>query len=229
MKITILIPCYNEKKYILTVLENVNRQKKNYNLEIIVSDDCSDDGTLEILRENKKYYDRLLEGEKNLGKGAAIKRGLNHLNSDVTIIQDADLEYNPRDYEKLIKPFYEAKADVVYGSRFQGSSLKRVLYFRNRLANAAITFISNFFTNLNFTDIECGYKAFSTKILKNLNLQENSFTFEVETTMKIAKLNLKIFEVGISYEGRTTEEGKKIRFLDGVKAIMSIFKYKFLN
>ena len=154
---------------------------------------------------------------------------MSSLEGEITIIQDADLEYNPSDYEKLLGPFYENSADIVYGSRFQGESHKRVLYFRNRLANSVITFISNIFTNLNFTDVETGYKVFKTEILKDLDLKENTFTFEIESTMKISKKNYRIFEVGISYEGRTVEEGKKIKFVDGIKAILAIFKYKFFS
>ena len=229
MKFSVLIPCYNEKEYILKVLKKVNEQKKNYDLEIIVSDDYSNDGTLEILKRDKQLYDKLVECNINLGKGSAIKNALQYITGDVVIIQDADLEYDPNDFKILFEPFLKNNADVVYGSRFQGSSIKRVLYFRNRMANGVITFLSNLLTNLNFTDVETGYKVFKAQVLKGLNLQENSFAFEIESTMKIAKKKLVIFEVGISYKGRTIDEGKKIKFIDGIKAVISIFKYKFFS
>lgn len=229
MKVSILVPCYNESNYILTVLKNINEQKKKFNLEIIVSDDCSNDGTLEKLYSNSELYNKLIISKKNEGKGQAIKKGINATTGDVIIIQDADLEYNPADYEKIIEPFILNNADVVYGSRFQGSSYKRIIYFKNKIANTIITFICNCLTNLNFTDVETGFKAFKSEIIKNINLKEKTYSFEIEVTMKISKLKLKIYEVGISYNGRSVEEGKKIRFSDGIRAIYCIFKYKFFN
>jgi glycosyltransferase involved in cell wall biosynthesis len=229
VKISILVPCYNEKDYILEVLKNINKQKDFFNLEIIISDDCSNDGTLQILENNKNLYDKIITSKKNLGKGHAIKNAINFITGDVVIIQDADLEYSPNDYEKIIEPFLNNNADVVYGSRFQGSSKKRIIYFKNKVANVIITFICNLMTNLNFSDVETGFKAFKVDLLKKINLKENTFSFEIEVTMKISKFKVKIYEVGISYNGRTVEEGKKIKFIDGLKAIYSIFKYKFFN
>ena len=229
MKISILVPCYNEKDYILEVLKNINKQKDFFNLEIIISDDCSNDGTLQILENNKSLFDKIITSKKNLGKGHAIKNAINFITGDVVIIQDADLEYSPNDYEKIIEPFLNNNADVVYGSRFQGSSKKRIIYFKNKVANVVITFICNLMTNLNFSDVETGFKVFKVDLLKKINLKENTFSFEIEVTMKISKFKVKIYEVGISYNGRTVEEGKKIKFIDGLKAIYSIFKYKFFN
>jgi glycosyltransferase involved in cell wall biosynthesis len=202
-------------------------KKKEFNLEIIVSDDGSTDGTLEIIKKNKKI-DKWIT-KKNEGKGSAIINALNIATGEIILIQDADLEYSPEDYKLLIDPFIYDSADVVYGYRFVGSSKKRVLYYKNRLANFFITHLSNFFTNLNFSDIECGFKVFKKEIIKKLQLKEKSFGFEVETTMKISKLKIKIFEVGVSYCGRTIEEGKKIGFLDGVIAIYLIFKFYFFK
>ena len=227
MKISVIVPCYNEEKYIIEVLNKINLQKNTFNIEIIVSDDKSTDNTLDILKNSSNLYDKLVIGEVNKGKGAAIKLALEKVTGDITLIQDADLEYSPEDYKKLLLPFFEKKADVVYGSRFSGSSEKRILYFHHRIANFLITLFSNLLTNLNFQDIETGYKVFKTDILKRLNLKEDSFGFEVEVTQKIAKLNLKIFEVGISYSGRTYLEGKKITTIDAFKAIYCIIKYRF--
>ncbi|MAJ22221.1 MAG: glycosyl transferase family 2 [Candidatus Pelagibacter sp. TMED64] len=227
MKISVIVPCYNEEKYIIEVLKKINLQKNTFNIEIIVSDDKSTDNTLDILKNSSNLYDKLVIGEVNKGKGAAIKLALEKVTGDITLIQDADLEYSPEDYKKLLLPFFEKKADVVYGSRFSGSSEKRILYFHHRIANFLITLFSNLLTNLNFQDIETGYKVFKTDILKRLNLKEDSFGFEVEVTQKIAKLNLKIFEVGISYSGRTYLEGKKITTIDAFKAIYCIIKYRF--
>jgi glycosyltransferase involved in cell wall biosynthesis len=227
MKISIIIPAFNEKEYIEKVIDAVYKKKKEFNLEIIVSDDGSTDGTLEIIKKNKKI-DKWIT-KKNEGKGSAIINALNIATGEIILIQDADLEYSPEDYKLLIDPFIYDSADVVYGSRFVGSSKKRVLYYKNRLANFFITHLSNFFTNLNFSDIECGFKVFKKEIIKKLQLKEKSFGFEVETTMKISKLKIKIFEVGVGYCGRTIEEGKKIGFLDGVIAIYLIFKFYFFK
>ncbi len=229
MKISILIPVFNEKNYILEVLKNVNLQKKNFNLEIIVSDDCSVDGTIKILQENKHLYDKIVIGESNKGKGGAIISALNLVTGDYVLIQDADLEYDPSDYDKIFKPAFEEKADVVYGTRFKGSEAKRLFYFKNRVANFILSLLASILTGINFSDIETGYKLIKTETLKEINLKENSFAIEVEMTMKLAKRGLRIYEVGIGYNGRTYEEGKKISVKDGFIALQKIFYYKFFG
>lgn len=229
MKISILIPSYNEEAYILQILKKVNEQKTKFNLEIVICDDGSTDQTIFLLNENKNLFDKLIKNKKNQGKGAAIKVGLNNCSGEIIIIQDADLEYNPDEFSDLINPFLKNEADVVYGSRFLGNKTKRVLYFKNRIANFLLTTFVNLLTNLNFTDVETGYKAFKRDILKDIQLKENSFAFEIEFTMKIAKLKKRIFEVGISYNGRTVEEGKKIKFNDGLVALYCMLKYRFFN
>lgn len=227
MKISIIIPCFNEESTIIQILEKINLQRKNFDLEIIISDDGSNDKTIKLLEENKKLFDKLILGEKNKGKGAALKNGVKLATGELLIFQDADLEYDPDDYKKLIKPFENNNADVVYGSRFMGSSAHRLIYYSHRIANFIITNLVNIFTNINFSDVETGYKVFRKSVIQNLTLNENSFGIEIELTMKIAKMKLKIFEVGISYNGRTYDEGKKITFKDGLLAIYLIFKYFF--
>ena len=228
-KITILIPCFNESK---TIEEVVLKTKQNEitDKEIIIVDDFSNDGSKEILKEKlSSKVDKIIYHEKNLGKGACIKTGLKHVTGEVVIIQDADLEYDPNEYKKLIKPILEFKADIVYGSRFVGSEGKRTLYFWNRVANYILTTFSNICTNINLTDMETGFKCFRTSAIKSINLKENGFGFEPEVTAKLANKNFKFFEVGITYQGRTYEEGKKIRAIDGVKAIFCIIKYNFFT
>ena len=227
MKISVILPCYNEENTIINILKKVNNQRENLDLEIIVSDDGSTDGTLNLLEKNKNLFDKLIKSEKNIGKGAALKKGIASSNGDLIIFQDADLEYNPQDYEKLIKPFLENDAEVVYGSRFQGSAAHRILYFSHRVANFIITLLVNIFTNINFSDVETGYKVFKRSTLSSIDITEKSFGVEIEITMKIARLKPKIFEVGISYNGSTYEQGKKITIKDGFIAIFLIFKYFF--
>lgn len=229
IKISIIIPCYNEEKYISTVLNNINKQRKLFNLEIIVVDDGSKDKTKEILNKYKRIINKIVVKKKNEGKGSAIRQGLNYVTGKYTLIQDADLEYSPSDYSKIFNPLFKYNADAVYGSRFISNEARRIIYFKNELANKFLTYISNIVSGLNLSDIEVGYKVFKTSILRSLNLKEKSFGFEIEATMKLAKNNYKIFEVGISYNGRTYAEGKKIRTVDGILAIFYIFKYKFLN
>jgi len=229
IKISILIPCYNEEKYISEVLNNIYKQKKKFNLEIIVINDGSQDNTDSILKKNKKFINKIISKKKNEGKGSAIRTGLNYVTGEYTLIQDSDLEYSPSDYQKIFNPIFKYNADVVYGSRFISNEPRRIIYFKNELANKCLTYISNIVSGLNLSDIEVGYKVFKTSILKSLNLKEKSFGFEIEATMKLAKNNYKIFEVGISYNGRTYAEGKKIRTIDGILALFYIFKYKFLN
>lgn len=227
MKISVIIPCYNEENTIIQLLEKVNTQKKNFDLEIIISDDCSQDKTVKLLEDNKNLFDKLIIGKRNKGKGAALKSAISYATGELIIFQDADLEYDPDDYIKLIQPFLKNNADVVYGSRFMGSSAHRLIYFSHRIANFFLTNLVNSFTNINFSDVETGYKVFRKSILNKLSLNENSFGIEIELTMKIAKMKIKIFEVGISYNGRTYEEGKKITIKDGLIAIFLIFKYFF--
>ena len=229
IKISIIIPCYNEEKYISTVLNNINKQRKLFNLEIIVVDDGSKDKTKEILNKYKRIINKIVVKKKNEGKGSAIKQGLNYVTGKYTLIQDADLEYSPSDYSKIFNPLFKYNADAVYGSRFISNEARRIIYFKNELANKFLTYISNIVSGLNLSDIEVGYKVFKTSILRSLNLKEKSFGFEIEATMKLAKNNYKIFEVGISYNGRTYAEGKKIRTIDGILALFYIFKYRFLN
>jgi len=224
-KLSIIIPVFNEINYIEVILKKVNLQKKKFDMQIIVSDDCSNDGTYEFLLNNKHLYNQLVKGESNKGKGAAIKRAMNFIDGDITIIQDADLEYNPEDYKNLLLPFYRLDADVVYGNRFSGKNYQRVHLFSHKIANKIITLATNFFTNINFSDVETGYKCFKTKIFKNILLNETSFGFEIEITKKISKLNAKIFEVPISYNGRNYNEGKKIRFKDALRALYCVLKY----
>ena len=229
MKISIIIPTYNEERYILQTLQEVNDQRSKFDLEIVISDDASTDQTMSLLHNNKNLYDKLINNKRNQGKGSALRNGFINCSGDIIIIQDADLEYNPEEFSDLIEPFLKTDADIVYGSRFLGNKTKRILYFKNRVANYFLTLLVNIFTNLNFTDVETGYKAFKKEILKEIQLKENSFTFEIEFTMKIAKLKKKIYEVGISYNGRTVEEGKKIKLKDGFLALYCIIKYKLFN
>ena len=229
IKISIIIPCYNEEKYISTVLTNINKQRKLFNLEIIVVDDGSKDKTKKILKKYKKIINKMIIKKENEGKGSAIRQGLNYATGKYTLIQDADLEYSPLDYTKIFYPLFKYNADAVYGSRFISNEARRIIYFKNELANKFLTYISNIVSGLNLSDIEVGYKVFKTSILRSLNLKEKSFGFEIEATMKLAKNNYKIFEVGISYNGRTYAEGKKIRTIDGILALFYIFKYRFLN
>lgn len=229
MKISVIIPCYNEEKTIIHLLEKVNIQKKNFNLEIIISDDGSKDQTIELLEKNKNLFDKLIVGEKNKGKGAALRKAIDHSTGEIIIFQDADLEYDPEDYKKLVEPFIKNQADVVYGSRFMGSSAHRLIYYSHRIANFFITNLVNIFTNINFSDVETGYKVFRRSTLEKIVLKENSFGIEIELTMKMAKMKIKIFEVGISYNGRSYQEGKKITIKDGFIAIFLIFKYFFIS
>ena len=225
MKLSILIPCYNEEKTIKLILDKV-KSNINPSDEIIIIEDFSTDKTQDILKNelvNNTY--KIIYNKKNYGKGYSIREGIKAATGDIILIQDADLEYNPNDYKKLIDPIKNNIADVVYGSRFIGSEQRRVLFFWHTLGNKFLTFLSNMTTNLNLTDMEVCYKAFKSEILKNIKLEENRFGFEPEITAKIARKKLRIYETGISYFGRTYEEGKKITWRDGIRAIFCIFKY----
>ncbi len=227
MKLSIVIPCYNEIKTIDILLNSVQIVELAMEKEVIIVDDCSTDGTREYLSKlvgSDNGIDVFFH-EKNMGKGASLKTGFEKASGDVIIIQDADLEYDPNEYPKILKPILDDKADVVYGSRFAGGQSHRVLFFWHSLGNKFLTLLSNIFTNLNLTDMEVCYKAFRKKILEEIDLVENRFGFEPEFTAKISRLDCRIFEVGISYYGRTYSEGKKINWKDGVRAIYVILKY----
>ena len=229
MKLSIIIPCYNEQKTISVILDKV-RNLKDYDKEIIVVDDCSTDGTKEILKKLENSTEiKILYNDKNRGKGYCIKKGIDSSTGSVLIIQDADLEYDPNDIPKLINPIKDGNADVVYGSRFVGSEEKRVLFYWHSLGNKFLTTLSNMFTNLNLTDMECCYKAFKSKIIKDINLKENRFGFEPEITAKISKKDIQIYEVGIKYFGRKYSDGKKITWVDGFRAIYCIIFYSFFD
>ena len=229
MKISIIVPCYNECKTISVILDKV-KNLHEFDKEIIIIDDFSTDGSREILQkmENSDQI-RILFNEKNFGKGYCIKRGIEKSSGDIIIIQDADLEYDPSDIPKLINPINNGDADVVYGSRFIGSDEKRVLFYWHSLGNKFLTTLSNMFSNLNLTDMECCYKAFKSEIIKNITLKENRFGFEPEVTAKISKKDIKIFEVGIKYFGRKYSEGKKITWVDGFRALYCIIFYSIFN
>ena len=222
--LSVVMPVFNEKTTIVQIVERV--RDAPYEKEIIIVDDASTDGTREILEQLAEASDvTLLQHEKNRGKGAALRTGICVASGDVTIIQDADLEYDPFDYPKILNPILLGKADVVYGSRFIGGQSHRVFYFWHSVGNKCLTLLSNALTGLTLTDMETCYKAFKTEIIKSVDLQEDRFGFEPEITAKLAQMRLRIYEVGISYSGRTYDEGKKIGWKDGVQAIWCIFKY----
>jgi glycosyltransferase involved in cell wall biosynthesis len=222
--LSIIIPCYNEINTINEVVKRVQSSKIK-SKQIIIVDDFSTDGTRELLGNFVDESIQVIFKNKNQGKGAAISDGIKFATGEITIIQDADLEYDPQEYEKIINPIVLGKADVVYGSRFQGAQPHRVVYFWHRLGNGFLTLLSNIMTDINLTDMETCYKAFRTEILKSINIKERRFGFEPEITAKVARKRLRIYEVGISYYGRTYEEGKKIGWRDGVRAIWCIIKY----
>lgn len=225
MKLSVIIPVYNEAKTILEVIKRV--KEVPFEKEIIVVDDGSTDGTARILKENSQGL-TVLFNEKNRGKGAAIRTALPHVRGDIVIIQDADLEYNPSEYPNLLAPVLEGAADVVYGSRFQGGT-HRVLFFWHAVGNKIITTLSNMFTDLNLSDMETGYKVFRSEVLKGIRIESDRFGFEPEITAKIAKMGCRIYEIPISYWGRDYTEGKKIRWKDGVAAIYWILKYNLFR
>lgn len=235
MILSIIIPAFNEEKTILKLLDKViSVDLENIKKEIIIVNDCSSDNTKYIvedfINQNKNTSISLYSNETNKGKGFSLNKGINEAKGDIVIFQDADLEYNPEEYKILLKPILEGFADVVYGSRFQGSKPHRILFFWHTIGNKFLTFISNVFTNLNLTDMETCYKVFKKEIISQIEITENRFGIEPEITAKISKIkNLRLYEVGISYYGRTYEEGKKIGWKDGVRAIYAIIKFNLIK
>ncbi len=235
-KLSVLIPAYNEEKTIHLILDKVKAVKLigNFEKEIIIVNDCSSDGTVQAIEtyatKNKEMGIRLFNQPKNQGKGAAIHKAIELATGNYLIVQDADLEYDPREYNDLLRPVVEGFADVVYGSRFLGGNPHRILFFWHSIGNKFLTHLSNMFTNLNLTDMETCYKLIDSTIAKSLNLKEKRFGFEPELTAKLSRVDrIRIYEVGISYYGRTYEEGKKIGWKDGFRAIYCILKYNCMS
>ena len=225
MKLSIIIPCFNERRFLPELVSQV-KESPVKDKEIILVDDGSNDGTKELIKtELEKEVDKVIYHPKNLGKGAAIRTALQHVRGDLVIIQDADLEYDPKEYPKLMAPILQGKADVVYGSRFLGEGPHRVHMFWHYIGNKCLTLLSNMFTNLNLTDMETCYKLFRTTIIKRIEITQRGFGIEPEITAKIAKQKCRVYETGISYYGRSYEEGKKINWRDGLKAIFLIVRY----
>jgi glycosyltransferase involved in cell wall biosynthesis len=235
LKLSILIPCYNEKDLVTQTIKNIIDVKLIYPIEkeIIIVDDGSTDNTYESIQNTINLSQQpviVIRNQRNSGKGYSIKKALEKATGDIIIIQDADLEYHPSDYNKLLHPIIEGHADVVFGSRFVGDGPHRVLFFFHTIGNKFLTFLSNLFTGLNLTDMETGYKMFRTEIIRQINIKENRFGFEPEITAKVSRIkNIRIYEVGIAYYGRTYHEGKKINWTDGLKAIWCILKYNIFS
>ncbi|HEV7381674.1 MAG TPA: glycosyltransferase family 2 protein [Dyadobacter sp.] len=236
MKLSVIVPAYNEEKTILTVLQKLKSVKLigEFTMELVVVNDCSADNTegkvRQFMTENPEVEITYFRHEVNKGKGAALHTGIRRAKGDYIIVQDADLEYDPEEFNILLKPVINGYADVVYGSRFMGGRPHRILFFWHTIGNKFLTFLSNMFCNLNLTDMETCYKLFRADMLKGIKLQENRFGFEPEVTAKISKIpNIRIYEVGVSYYGRTYEEGKKINWKDGFRAIYCILRYGLAN
>ena len=229
MKLSIIIPVFNEVSTIEEIVRKVRAAPVD-DKEIILVDDFSTDGTRDLLRDRlESEVDKIVYQDRNYGKGYALKTGFGHATGDIVIIQDADLEYDPNQYPDMIRPIVENKADVVYGSRFQGGGPHRVVYYWHYVGNRLLTLLSNMFTNINLTDMETCYKAFRRDLIQSIDIEENRFGFEPEITAKVAKRNVRIYEIGISYYGRTYNEGKKIGWKDGCKAIWCIVKYNLFR
>ncbi len=235
-KLSVVIPAYNEEKTIHLILDKILKVEllNDIKKSIIIVDDCSTDNTVETVNQYINTHTeadiKLYSQPQNMGKGAALHRGISESDGDLIVIQDADLEYDPEEYNALLKPFVQGVADVVYGSRFMGGAPHRILFFWHSIGNAFLTFLSNMFSNLNLTDMETCYKMFRSDIIKSVNLKEKRFGFEPEVTAKIARIpKIRIYEVGISYYGRTYAEGKKINWKDGLRAIYCILKYNLFK
>ena len=225
MKLTVVIPCYNEIDTIRAVVDRV-REAGNFEKEIIIVDDASKDGTEEVLRRDiEPTVEKVIYHDRNMGKGAALRSGFKMATGDVVVVQDADMEYDPEEFQLLMAPIEAGKADVVYGSRFVGSRAHRVVYFWHMVGNRFLTMLSNMFTNINLTDMETCYKMFRREVIQSIEIEEDRFGFEPEITAKVAREGYRIYEVGISYYGRTYAEGKKIGWKDGFRAIYAILKY----
>ncbi len=233
MKLSVVIPCFNEISTIGQVVRSVKAspvREFGVEIEVIIVDDCSIDGTIDLLKQGvESQVERVIYHPINRGKGAALRTGFAAATGDIVIVQDADLEYDPREFSVMIRPILEGKADVVFGSRFMGSQPHRVVYYWHMVGNQFLTTLSNMLTNINLTDMESCYKAFRRDVIQSIRIEENRFGFEPEITAKVAKLNCRIYEVGISYYGRTYKEGKKITWKDGVRAVFCIFKYNLFR
>ena len=230
MKLSVIVPCYNEERTLKIIIERVLKFK-DLEKEIIIVDDCSSDNSKIIIKELIDLYPEIrgIFLQKNLGKGSALKKGFEEVNGDIILIQDADLEYDPKDYSALIKPFKNTDADVVYGSRFMGGDYVRLHFFWHFVANKFLTFFTNIVTNLNMSDMETGYKLFKKSVIQSINIKEKSFGIEPEITVKLAKKKYVFYEVPISYRGRSYEDGKKITLKDAFIALYCIFKYRFFD
>ena len=228
MKLSVVIPVYNEANTIREIIKRV--EAVALDKELLIVDDYSTDGTRDVLKGIEGNKDiRVLYHEKNMGKGAALRTGFMHAKGNIVVVQDADLEYNPQEYQRMIRPILDGRADVVYGSRFVTTEERRVLYFWHFLGNSFLTLLSNMATNLNLSDMETCYKMFRAEVIQNIHIEENRFGFEPEITAKVAKGKYRIYEIGISYSGRDYSEGKKIGWKDGFRAIWCIIKYNFLR
>ncbi|MGQ9649286.1 MAG: glycosyltransferase family 2 protein [Phycisphaerae bacterium] len=233
MKLSIVVPVYNEVRTLEELVRRVLAVDVGMEKELILVDDASTDGTRDlydrIRREHPDQHIQVLMHPRNQGKGAALRTGFDKATGDIILVQDADLEYDPRDYPRLLAPILDNRADVVFGSRFVGGEAHRVLFFWHMLGNKILTLLSNMLTNLNLTDMEVCYKVFRREILRDLDLKSDRFEFEPEFTAKVAKAGCRVYEVGISYAGRDYSEGKKITWVDGIKAVIAIFRYSFFR